>query len=973
MTKFVKSAGFVFAAAVFAASSAYALTAPTLKAAGFSNGKLTVCVEKTPISSSTLEVQMKDQGAADSEYATIITKTVSSLSTFPWNNYDGAYALYTTNFAGTATLRMRAVSGEETSEWVDMGDFPAYINVTGTRIGTATQTANALDGNMFSMVDESTNPWLGYDFGETIRVRGFRFYPRPDLIGRIDGAKVQYASDASFSDATTVYTASSSTISKTRITEIFFEEPVDVRCARILSSTRSDGRSSVCEFEVIPADAPWKPSISVARDDITNFYPVVTWTIPSEMASTSVDVLRATSAAGPFTAVVSGIDPVANSSCTDASAKVGVPYYYMLRANCNHPSFPGQTVHSSVVTYRRWRRLDRSWFDEAHLYDGVSILTQTNGAAFLGGGRGFDLAFDGIKTSDNRVDATGDVRMLGPLGLDFGESAWVGAVGYVCRWDNWCFVRVQNGALFCASGNDVELKDKTLCSENMSVATQDDSFHFQESTSMPNAGAPWWFLYGNNVNGNGFYCNVSELAFFGWTQHDLDAAGIVAAPDSLSLERSADGLSVVASWSAGVNAASYRLERRARGGDAWAQVAMVAGGVQTASDSSMTQGYWEYRVVAIGDGGDESSGAVCPYAYYAPGNGTGLKGSIYSPYAADVAALSNPAERHDIPEGNVNLSVARGNDLVAGTGVKTNAYLLWRGKIIAPFAGSYDFTLETSDGGALFIDGVSVANSWTGGTKTPSGSIDLTVGEHTIEVDARLQFSYAGPSKCILRWGGVVPTEVVPATQLVPADSALLEFDGWDLRHYSGRKIGKAVKIDGGYKLTGPRDLPASRNEMHATFLAKPWRYSLDISGFVTASGNGRGGFMVRAANGNVFGVSYDYNGDGDGFCVVTLVTNGSNSVAFPIGKQQVPGRSNLGVYLRLVREFDTGRFTAYWKDDNDPDWFLLYEWTDDGSFKGDCEYGLFVTGYTSNALSGFNFTQLSMDTSRPGLAIIFR
>jgi len=46
---------------------------------------------------------------------------------------------------------------------------------------------------------------------------------------------------------------------------------------------------------------------------------------------------------------------------------------------------------------------------------------------------------------------------------------------------------------------------------------------------------------------------------------------------------------------------------------------------------------------------------------------------------------------------------------------------------------------------------------------------------------------------------------------------------------------------------------------------------------------------------------------------------------------------------------------------------------TDDGSFKGDCEYGLFVTGYTSNALSGFNFTQLSMDTSRPGLAIILR
>ena len=64
MTKSVKSVGIMLAAAVSAVSSAHALTAPTLKAAGFSNGQLTVCVQKTPISSTTLEVQMKNLGAA---------------------------------------------------------------------------------------------------------------------------------------------------------------------------------------------------------------------------------------------------------------------------------------------------------------------------------------------------------------------------------------------------------------------------------------------------------------------------------------------------------------------------------------------------------------------------------------------------------------------------------------------------------------------------------------------------------------------------------------------------------------------------------------------------------------------------------------------------------------------------------------------------------------------------------------------
>jgi len=967
-----RRAGCVFAAvAAVLALSVHAVTAPTLKAVGFCNGKLTVCVARTAILDATLEVQMKDLGAADDAYVTIATKTGSSLSFFYHNSYDGGYFTYTTNFAGTATLRMRTTSGDEVSEWVAIGDVSAYVNVKGTAIGTATTFNNAVDGDMFSMVDESSSPWIGYDFGESIRIRGIRFYPRPDLMGRIYGAQVQYASDSSFSDAVVAYTAASG-MSNSRVTDIFFEEPVDARCVRILSGVGGSTRSSVCEFEVVPADAPWKPTITVSRDDITNFYPKVEWSVPAELSSTSVDVLRATSIAGPYTAIAPGVDLSQYNSYTDTTAKVGIYYYYRLRADCNHPAFSGQTVISQPVAYRRWRRLDRSWSDEAHLYEGISIMKATNGTSMVTGGHPITHTFDGDVSTF--ADLYSAVFTHGPVGLDFGEKAWVGAVGYVCRNDNWCYVRVKNGALFCASGEDVELKDKVLCSDKMAASSQDTRFYYQEGTSMPGAGAPCWFLYGHNVDVNGFCCNVAELMFFGWTQHDIDEAGIVAAPDSLSLARSADGLAVVASWSAGICAANYRLERRARGAAEWTSVATVPGAVLTCNDTSVSQGYWEYRVVAISPEGDESASAAYSYSYYAPGNGTGLKGSIYAPYVANSAALSNPTSRWDIPVGAVDLSVNYGDDFVAGTGVKNNAYLLWRGKIIAPFEGSYDFTLETSDGGALYIDGVSVANSWTGGTKTPSGSIDLTVGEHMIEVDARLQNNIATlPPKCILHWGGVAPSEVVPATQLIPADSALLECDGWDVRYFNGTVIGKPTKNSNGYKITAAPQSPESRDRMNGTFLAKPWRYSLDVSAYVQSFSGGRGGLMVRRGDGNLFAVQTDYDGSGNAYCVVSLVTNGTNTVSLPIGRQKVHGFSNQNFYLRLVREFDTGRFAAYWKDDGEPDWHLAYEWIDDGSFKGDCEYGLLVTGFTPNKLSGFLFSEISVDTSRPGMTIIFR
>ncbi|HOR97722.1 MAG TPA: hypothetical protein PLZ74_05045, partial [Kiritimatiellia bacterium] len=153
------------AAALGIVGAAFAVpTAPTLKMTGFFNGKLTFGVKYSPVTDHTLEVQMKDQGAADDDYVTIYTKAVNSLAKFLANKYDAAYFTYATNFAGTATFRMRTTLNGEASDWVAAGDFTAYVNVTGATNSNATTFGNAVDGNMYTNVDEPSNPWVGYDY-----------------------------------------------------------------------------------------------------------------------------------------------------------------------------------------------------------------------------------------------------------------------------------------------------------------------------------------------------------------------------------------------------------------------------------------------------------------------------------------------------------------------------------------------------------------------------------------------------------------------------------------------------------------------------------------------------------------------------------------------------------------------------------------------------------------------------------------
>ena len=144
----------------------------------------------------------------------------------------------------------------------------------------------------------------------------------------------------------------------------------------------------------------------------------------------------------------------------------------------------------------------------------------TNGLAHVDLGKAFD---GNAATFPDLYQETAWGK--GPVGLDFGANVWVGGFGYICRNDNNCYDRITRTTLYCASGDDVELRDKVACSDRITRASQDTTFYYQPTTACPEAGARCWFLFESSPD---FYCNVAELAFFGWTQADLDGCRVPA-------------------------------------------------------------------------------------------------------------------------------------------------------------------------------------------------------------------------------------------------------------------------------------------------------------------------------------------------------------------------------------------------------------------------------------------------------------
>jgi hypothetical protein len=94
---------------------------------------------------------------------------------------------------------------------------------------------------------------------------------------------------------------------------------------------------------------------------------------------------------------------------------------------------------------------------------------------------------------------------------------------------------------------------------------------------------------------------------------------------------------------------------------------------------------------------------------------------------------------------------------------------MWDGELIAPVAGTYEFSIEVDDSGWVTIDGTPVIHDPGAVNKSrDAGSIELSAGRHRIEVGER---NTGGGSYLHLFWKtpGATDKEIVPSDALVPA------------------------------------------------------------------------------------------------------------------------------------------------------------------------------------------------------------
>ena len=960
---------------------AAAPAAPKLTVQAYVNGTLNVGVwlynSDFPtmtgvISTSDLTYDVQMKGPGDTDYA-LVTKGWG-LGTFDKNNYKFHCIYLPTNYIGAATLRVRAKykSTGETSDWVETEPLTATVNVRGQAIYGTGCNANAFDGRIDTFIDGTGNGgndmWTGYLFPEPVRIKGIRYLARLDshnsLIGsRYRNSYFQIASDASFSDAQNVHQvpASYDFTDKIRMTEVMFDEPVTCRAVRHWKLTGGYEQSD--EIEFIPADPPFRPTLSIEPSDVTNFHPVVSWTIPAEAGCTSCRLERAFFRTGPFTPLTGDLNPATDTlSFTDTGTYVGVPVFYRVTGVSGHPSFEGETITSYTTTYTRMRRLDREWGRETALLPGLRVLPGTNGVMQTGNWD-HSRCFDG--NTSTFVDEHQDPAFRPPIGLNFEVPVWVGGFGYICRNDNACYSRIKNARLYAA--NDYpELADRVPVSGYPTRYSQDTTFYYQACTTIPEAGATCYFLFTEGE----FYGNVAEVMFFGWTEADILAAPIATAPKNVMFARTADGLGLDVSWTPGANAKSYLVERRVRGTEDWTTVATTSANVLSCVDAGLAQNYYEYRVTTQGDLGTAASDAFV-YPFYVPANGTGLSGVVGWPYSSHSAAptqLANEAPRG--PEA-VNLDLAA--DAEVAPGVAGSAHLAWEGRIVLPFDGAYTFTLETDAGGAVFIDHAPVANIWTGGSKTSSGSTTLSAGEHNIRVDYRVNENGA-PKRCVLRWGGAVADEIVPASQLIPsATPATFKVDGFTVQTYAQDKASHVEKrADGKLVVTGTNQELGNLANLNMTALVRPWSGGFDCSMRV-ANGNayGKGTILVQNAEGAYLQAGV-FLMNADSSYGLRAYDPATGTCPMLAGWTKYSGQSEYPSWVRLTRR---GRvFTMYWKKNPADLWQEVKTWEDPAHlFTRDVHVGMSVCGNVGSNPAQLVLSDFAIKPISEGVVVIFR
>ena len=287
-------------------------------------------------------------------------------------------------------------------------------------------------------------------------------------------------------------------------------------------------------------------------------------------------------------------------------------------------------------------------------------------------------------------------------------------------------------------------------------------------------GQPFETVFLTRKAGENFFCNVGELEVYGW---DPDAVprDLLLAPETVTLSH--EGNSMKIAWTEGENAGSYRVERKTSPDAEWELVKDgIPSGTLSYVDTAAPLGVKYYYQVASQRTTETGAAPELAYSetsegwFYMPGEGTGFHAVYTQPYRAAAVDGSEQTvlTREDQPASFNREGVAE---------LSEGAFLaVWTAKLIIPIDGEYTFKMKQDDGAALWIDDQPVINErWNGDKDWLSGKISLTKGEHVIRVDYN---GLGGVDTLTLKWGGPVPEEIIPVSQLIPAPAGLPA--GWE-------------------------------------------------------------------------------------------------------------------------------------------------------------------------------------------------
>ncbi len=503
----------------------------------------------------------------------------------------------------------------------------------------------------------------------------------------------------------------------------------------------------------------------------------LSWT--SVGSAASYTVRRGSKAGGPYTTIASGL---LDQTYKDSGLSNGTTYYYVVTAvnavgtgpNSNEVALTPQaaitgTGHFSINFSSNNGGPNTTPMDPTEVA-GVDMVANWNNSALLSPGNGGHSNTNGapaplVDSAGNAISATVDWQGSG--------NGWASGIadtpgdfrmmkGYLDTGDTSTHTITVAGLsptksylvyVYDAPAEAGRIGSYTIGGTTYYIATAGNfngTYTQATSTDPLNPSAANYAVF--SVSGqNGFTLSCTPDIAVNGTRAVVNGIQVVTlAVPSPPTNLAAAGLdkSVYLSWTPVSVATSYNVLRSATHGGPYTSIATgVIGAAYT--DNTVTNGTTYYYVVQavnnLGSSPNSNEASATPIAALT-GNGDGLLGTYYNGDAPDFSPENGTPFLTRI-DPVINFGVDVGTPPFAPipfpTGVPHDHFtVVWTGKFLAPYTGSYVFGGITDDGVQLTVNGQTVTDAnYQGATGTYLPAMNLTAG---VKYDVKFEYFQGG-------------------------------------------------------------------------------------------------------------------------------------------------------------------------------------------------------------------------------------